>query len=368
MKTPISVLILDGQGPYALVAARCLVRAPGVRLHVLSLTDRALVRRARWIASFELMPVLPDDAARLNLVEEVVRRKGIDVILGTSEDAIDFISANRAALDRMCATVATPGRKELAVARDKWLLSCHMSQNGIPHPETCLVTDGTEFESAVKALKPPLILKPAQGSGGEGMVSFAGHETLLAHIRNARSRGKRFIVQTLVGGRDGGCNVLCRDGKILVSTVQKAVVANSRPFGSPSCVDVVPDEEVLSLVARLMSSLNWSGAVNVDLKLDERDHSVTVLEINPRYWGSLLASLFAGVNFPYLACLEGMGIALPDPDFRPVRFTWNERKVIAGFLARRGAEKTEVRGSVLRYVIPDPLPEIIEFGRRVFQR
>ena len=47
---------------------------------------------------------------------------------------------------------------------------------------------------------------------------------------------------------------------------------------------------------------------------------MTVLEINPRYWGSVMASLFAGVNFPYLACMEGMGIPLPEPDFRPVRW------------------------------------------------
>jgi len=335
---------------------------------VLSLTDRALARHVRRVSSFELMPELPDDGARLNLLEKMVRGKGIDVILASSEDAIDFISAHRAALSRMCATVATPGRKELAIARDKGLFSCYAADNAIVHPATCLVTDGPELESAVKALKPPLLLKPVVGFGGDGVARFSGHEDLLKHLRVARLPENRFVVQSFAGGRDGGCNVLCRDGKVLVSTVQKGVVRSPDAFGSPSCVDVVRDEEVLAPVALLMKSLKWSGVANVDVKLNEREHSVTVLEINPRYWGSLLASLFAGVNFPYLACLEGMGIPLPDPEFRPVRFTWHKRRIIAGLLAPRGAQQIEPRGSLLRYIIPDPFPELIEFGRRVLRR
>jgi D-aspartate ligase len=368
MRKPISVLMLDGQAPYALLTARCLTRAPGIRLHVLSLTDRALVRYARGIAAFELMPALPDDAARCEMLEKVVRRNGIDVLLGSSEDAIEFISVNRDELVGMCAIVATPGGGEMAIARNKWLFSRHMATNAIPHPKTCLVTDGPAFRSGVASLAPPLLLKPVQGSGGEGMISFGSAEQLFAYVEGGHFFGDRYVVQSLVGGRDGGCNVLCRAGKILVSTVQKSVVANRQPFGPPSCVDVIRDEETVSVIARVMESLNWSGVANVDLRFDPQDTRVTVLEINPRYWGSVLASHFAGVNFPYLACLEGMGIPLPEPDFRSVRFTWHKSRVFAGLLAGEREQPVESRGSILRYMIPDPLPEIIDLGRKVFHR
>ena len=368
MKTPISVLMIDGQAPYALLTARCLTQASGVRLHVLSLTDRALVRYARRIASFERMRVLPDDAARLEMLGEVVRRKGIDVLLGSSEDAIGFISSNRCELRGICATVATPGIDEMRIARDKWLFSCHMAKIPLPHPDSRLVTDDPEFQTAVEALTPPLVLKPVEGSGGEGMVRFESAELLFAYLERIGLPGKRFVAQSVINGRDGGCNVLCRDGEILVSTVQKSVVPNREPFGPPSSIDMVRDEEVVSTVARLMRSLNWSGVANVDFRLNEENHAVTLLELNPRYWGSVLASLFAGVNFPYLACLEGMGLPLPEPEFRSVRFTWHKSRVIAGLLAAEGRQSVEQRGSILRYVVPDPLPEFIEFGRKIFRR
>ncbi len=368
MHRPISILMLDGQAPYALLVVRCLVRATGVRLHVLSFTAHALTRHARGIASFECLPMLKDPDMRLDLVERVVRKHGVDVIIASSEDAIEFISANHEALRGLCATVAVPGTKELAIARDKGLFSRHMAAHSLPHPATCIVSNDPGFLSAVAALKPPLILKPVSASGGDGVLKFADHESLLAHMRSTPLPEKRFIVQAYVHGRDGGCNVLCRDGKVLVSTVQKSVVSNPREYGAPSCVDVVRDDKVLAEVARVMESLNWSGAANVDLKLDEAGNSVTVLEINPRYWGSLLASLYSGVNFPYLACLEGMGSPLPEMQFRPVRFTWHKRRLIAGFLAPKGTEQIESRGTILRYLLPDPLPELVDFTRRKFQR
>ena len=368
MNKPISILMLDGQAMYALLVVRCLVRAPGVRLHVLSFTNRALTRHARGIASFECLPMLSDASMRLELVQRVVRKHGIDVIIASSEDAIEFLSENRDAFRGLCATVATPGTKELAIARDKGLFSRHMAAQGLPHPATCVVTNGPEFESAIRALAPPLILKPVSESGGAGVVKFADHRSLLAHVRAARLRENGHIVQEFVRGRDGGCNVLCRDGKVLVSTVQKCVVSNPKEYGAPSCVDVMRDEKVLGQVTRVMQSLNWSGAANVDLKLDEEQSSVTVLEINPRYWGSLMASLYSGVNFPHLACLEGMGVPLPELEFRPVRFTWHKRRLLAGFLAPKGTAQFESRGTILRYQLADPMPELIDFTRRKFRR
>jgi predicted ATP-grasp superfamily ATP-dependent carboligase len=131
---------------------------------------------------------------------------------------------------------------------------------------------------------------------------------------------------------------------------------------------MVRDEKVLAQVAALMQSLHWSGVANIDFKLDEQKGSMTVLEVNPRYWGSLLASLYAGVNFPYLACLEGMGLPLPESEFRPVRFTWHKRRLVAGLLAPKGKERVQSHGTVVRYLLADPMPELVEFGWRIGRR
>ncbi len=38
----------------------------------------------------------------------------------------------------------------------------------------------------------------------------------------------------------------------------------------------------------------------VEFKLDPRDNTPKLMEINPRFWGSLALAIESGVNFPYL--------------------------------------------------------------------
>jgi predicted ATP-grasp superfamily ATP-dependent carboligase len=51
----------------------------------------------------------------------------------------------------------------------------------------------------------------------------------------------------------------------------------------------------------------------VEFKIDARTGQPKLLEVNPRFWGSLALAIDAGVNFPYLLTLMALG-----QDFTPV--------------------------------------------------
>jgi predicted ATP-grasp superfamily ATP-dependent carboligase len=61
--------------------------------------------------------------------------------------------------------------------------------------------------------------------------------------------------------------------------------------------------------------LKFCGVALIDLRNNNQDDHIKVLEINPRYWGSLIGALSAGVNFLYFACLSGLGIPFDHPDY-----------------------------------------------------
>ena len=46
--------------------------------------------------------------------------------------------------------------------------------------------------------------------------------------------------------------------------------------------------------------MGWFGVAMVEFKLDPRDGLPKLMEINPRFWGSLPLAIEAGVNFPLL--------------------------------------------------------------------
>jgi predicted ATP-grasp superfamily ATP-dependent carboligase len=64
---------------------------------------------------------------------------------------------------------------------------------------------------------------------------------------------------------------------------------------------------------RLLQSLKWHGVAMVEFKVDPRDNEPKLMELNPRFWGSLALAIHAGVDFPYLLYRMAMG-----KEFAPV--------------------------------------------------
>jgi len=74
---------------------------------------------------------------------------------------------------------------------------------------------------------------------------------------------------------------------------------------------------VLEIARQLVCELKWSGVANLDFRVEAGTGRPLVLELNGRYWASLLASTAAGVNFPDLQVRTTLGerIAPPQPRF-----------------------------------------------------
>lgn len=51
---------------------------------------------------------------------------------------------------------------------------------------------------------------------------------------------------------------------------------------------------------KILDHVNWHGVAMVEFKLDERTNKPVLIEVNPRFWGSVYQAIAAGVNFPYL--------------------------------------------------------------------
>ncbi len=50
----------------------------------------------------------------------------------------------------------------------------------------------------------------------------------------------------------------------------------------------------------LLASVNFHGVAMVEFKHDEETGRSWLLEVNPRFWGSLALAIQSGVDFPYL--------------------------------------------------------------------
>jgi D-aspartate ligase len=315
-----SILIIDGDCQLSMNVLRCLASVSGLKVHVLTSEPNSKARFSRHCASSHLHDSVGDDKKYVETISDVARRVKADVLLPVAKPGILFAIRNASALLKIAPLPPLPSQGSFDVADDKWELAKLMQEKQIPAPKTILYSRDADFEQKLGSLTFPVLIKPLRSSHGTRIQMFEDRESLEGFLRSNREDTRPYILQNEVKGYDMGCSVLCEDGRILVHTIQKGIVPNPVAFRLPLALEFEENEKVLQVATRLIRALNFSGVANIDLRVDARDGSVQVIEVNPRYWLSLLGSQSAGVNFPKLACLSALGLPFPKFEYRLGRY------------------------------------------------
>ncbi len=195
-------------------------------------------------------------------------------------------------------------------AGDKGCLAVFAATEGIPIPKTLVYDPATGLNGPLESLCFPVLVKPVDGTSGQGIRKLETPSDFTLFAGRTKT-GRRWVVQEIIGGADVGCSVLCQQGRIVAWTMQRGLLSRSKAYMPPAVIDFIDDETVLAVIAKTMKALRFEGVANCDLRCDAATRDVRLIEINPRFWGSLYASHVAGVNFPALALAQTLGLPLP---------------------------------------------------------
>jgi predicted ATP-grasp superfamily ATP-dependent carboligase len=303
----LNVLLLDGESIHSLNVAASLSREPGLRLYAMSARKWPLSRTSLKIRAVIFCPAR-DDRAMIDVLRKVVDQYKIQIVVGCDTPGITFLSRNSAAIRSFVFHASVPAPEQLTMANDKWRTAVELERHQIPLPRTMLLGP------AAAEIGFPMLIKRRSGEGGYGIVKINEQRELDSALARIGKRREDYIVQSFIAGSNIDCSVLCRNGKILASTVQRPIRENYAAFTPcvENTIELIPD--VLAVVEKLMGMLKWNGVANVDLRRAENG-KIMVLEINARYWATLLASVVSGVNFPYLAVLDAQGKNFAVPEY-----------------------------------------------------
>jgi len=178
-------------------------------------------------------------------------------------------------------------------AGDKSKLPERLKSMGVPHPET-------ESVNRAESLGFPLVIKPKFGSGGVRNMIIRTEDELI--LFREREDACEFIAQEFVEG------IPCSAS--LISTGDKAVVValNEQLIGMPwltrlpfaYCGNITPfhtkfDNEMAEYAEKIALEFKLMGSNGIDFILTEK--GATVIEVNPRFQGSLdTIELATGMN------------------------------------------------------------------------
>ena len=297
---------------------------------------RHAVRRVRWIRG-PLGGGVGDLARCLN---DVVLRARADVVMGADAPAVRAVGACADLLDRP--VFPTPPLGVFDLLNDKASLARWLACRGMPHPRTAVLGP----DDPVPAWAGPCVVKPVFGHAGRLVRAVMQAGDLAEGIAAARTGGDgRVLVQEFVPGTDIDISVLCLGGEVVASTTQVT---------EPGARRFVKHEPALHLARAVCHASAMHGLAHLDLRLDDRTGQPVVIEINPRCWGSMAYSTWAGVNFVDLGVRAALGA--------PVRSMSPEGPCPfhgATWAGLRGRTPAGASPGALRFQRLDPLPELL---------
>lgn len=214
-----------------------------------------------------------------------------------------------------------PKRESLVTADNKELLSRHLDEINLNHPKTFLRVHPDELEQIGRSeLTYPCIIKfrgdkrESSWSPEERYSIVTTPEMLASEYRRMHSIEEYPIIQEYIYGRGFGYFALFdKKGKLKAQFCHKRIREYPVNGGPSSCCESFYDPDIIRIGMNLLESLEWNGLAMVEFKFDEIRKRFSVLEINPRMWGSLPLAVLSGVNFPVLHALSSLEV-----DYEPV--------------------------------------------------
>ena len=251
----------------------------------------------------------------LDFLEKELKKERYEVLITPEESTLLLIAKN---IKRFEGLTRFPfaGHNLIAKASDKAETIKNAKGIGIPIPQTVFINDVEELEKETAGIDFPVVIKPRVSSGSYGIRYVKNKDELFSAYKDVHSKYPFPLIQEYIPQDGDAFGVSCLFDR---NTQLKAVFVHKRlreyPItGGPSTLrESVVNDEVKESAVKLLSSIKWYGVAMVEFKVDPRDNKPKLMEINPRFWGSLSLAIYSGVDFPYLLYKMAMG-----ENFEPV--------------------------------------------------
>ena len=242
-------------------------------------------------------------------IADIVEKEKIDAIFPSLHEEIDIYAEFRHALH---AEVALPRSNMLTHLKDKesvyhYLEKCHLhtyipKYAGFNDPEELknIITKKYESDRYV-------VVKQVDGHGSLGFAILTDRKNYLEALKKGKKNvhnihdyyeicpNDRKIVMEYLEGPEYSVDVLVHGGKVVTAIPRERTgVSNGLVLDGK----VIRHDELIAAATNIAESFVTSGFLNLQFISGKDGYKLT--DINPRFCGSQIMSLGAGVNFPYL--------------------------------------------------------------------
>ena len=308
-----SALVLDGEQRAALAVVRSLGRK-GCLVHVGSSDARPLAGGSRFAAGETRLPDPLKESERFGqAVAVLAKARSVQVVIPVTEASTLAVLEQADLFANI--SVPTSDLERFRRACDKEAVLSLARTLGVAVPSQWTTSGEIGTDPAIPLQQFPVVVKPARSVTGDhdnrrktGVRYSNTPEELRRTLREMGPDNGPFLIQSRIEGYGLGVFLLRWGGEVVASFAHRRIREKPPSGGvSVSCESVALAPTLLAQSVSLLEALDWTGVAMIEYKHDTRTGQNYLMEINPRFWGSLQLAIDAGVDFPWYLTQLAMG-------------------------------------------------------------
>jgi len=240
-------------------------------------------------------------------VAEAASTYGADLVIPIDfVDVVTFSSCQKI-FDKYGVKLAAPKINVLLKVSKKVMLE-ELVGDLVPTPRSLFCASPNEINlEIIKSLRPPLVVK---GISDRSLPEYFSSYELAVERTKERAP---CLIQEYIAGKGRGYYAVAFDGEVLIEFAHERIYeADPSGGGSIAAKGPILDPRLFKLGREIVQRLKWTGPIMVETKWVQTTGEYYLLELNPKFWGSLALPVSLGYHFPVvlaIAYLKGLDAA-----------------------------------------------------------
>lgn len=245
------------------------------------------------------------DPAYLSILIEICNQNSIDYVFSLNDLELQLLADNKKYLhERTAAKFVVSSSSAIRCCSDKFSTFKFCERIGVKTPKTYIDIDSIKAALRAKIIKFPIMIKPRWGSASIGLFKCDNIADLEANffrcresisdsaLRNHGDISDAVIAQEFIEGVEFGVDILnSLEGKLIGFAAKQKLAMRSGETDKSVTVSPKPFERIAQLISQHLIHVG-----NLDCDFIERDGSLYLLEMNPRFGGGYPFTHMAGAN------------------------------------------------------------------------
>jgi hypothetical protein len=263
-------------------------------------------------------------------LNEVIRRVPLETVLAQRQfDMVVPVGAQSVFTVAQCSPTraAIPSAESIATCFDKHATVMLGNRLQIPTPLTVRITSMDELAKC--SVPYPCVIKPTSETEAKRVCYAESDADRVRHVASllaipAVASGHGVLVQEKIVGTGVGFFALFDHGEPKRIFMHRRLREYPITGGASTAACAYYDETLKDYGVRILRELAWHGVAMVEFKHDPIANRFVLMEINPKFWGSVELALEAGVNFgaDLIRVFRGEQLAYCESYDRDLHFYW----------------------------------------------